>query len=167
MNKKVLCGLALLVLISSGCKKKSTTGNDDYTYPTVTLTHAGFDFSAGICDTAAWPNGNDVDIISWRPDNPDSNQPYPSWSNYLWCRTSADTVTFKSETKDMGAVELSSITSAAVTWDTMPIPLIVGHCLVVRCKDGYAKIQVTTVGDSASWEAGVKYFYSSTTTFAH
>lgn len=152
-------------LIGVGCEKGPT--DSEYEYPTATLTHWGFDFSAGISDTVNWEN-NDGDVINWYPNPPYTHPSYPSWKNYLWFRTRADTVHYLSETKDMGTVELSTITNVSgIVWDSLPPPLLIGHSVVAKCKDGYAKFYVISVGDSLNWEAEVNYYYSSTTSFDH
>ena len=133
-------------------------------YREATLTHSGFDFSLG--ETGEYPT-YDGEIITWQPsaeDHPD----YPRDSGYLWWRnTHLDDLSFSSQTRDMGPVDLASVRSVPAEWDKSPLvpPLLVGHTIVARCYDGYVKFQVISVDPQAE-AVLVRYFHSADSTFA-
>jgi hypothetical protein len=133
-------------------------GGTATSYREATLTHSGFDFSEGA--TGEYPT-YDGEIIAWQPsaeDHPD----YPRDSDYLWWRnTHLDDVSFSSQTKDMGAVDLATVREVPGEWDQSPLipPILVGHTIVAKCSDGYVKFQVISV-DSVDWSATVRYSYS-------
>ena len=132
-------------------------------YREATLTHSGFDFSEGT--TGEYPT-YDGEIITWQPsaeDHPD----YPRDSGHLWWRnTHLDDLSFSSQTRDMGPVDLASVRSVPAEWDKSPLvpPLLVGHTIVARCYDGYVKFQVISV-DPQVEEVLVRYFHSPDATF--
>jgi len=130
-----------------------------YNYPVAILTQDGFDFSEGISNTEN-PKNNDGWIARWSPTNPHPD--YPSQGAYLWFHTAVT----PNKTKDMGEVALSTIRDVSViVWDALPLPLLVGHCVIIKCKDGYAKIKVTITSTSIPQHAYVNYYYSDTPYF--
>jgi hypothetical protein len=130
-----------------------------YNYPIALLTQDGFDFSAGISDTEN-PKNNDGVIARWSPGDPHPD--YPSQSAYLWFHTAVT----PNKTKDMGEVGLSTIRDVSgIAWDTLPPPLLVGHSVVIGCKDGYAKIKVTATSTAIPQYAEVYYYYSENSYF--
>jgi TolA-binding protein len=132
-------------------------------YLEATLTHSGFDFTQG--NTGEFPT-YDGEVISWQPGaapHPD----YPRDTDYIWWRnTHLDDLNFQSQTKDMGAVDISTVRTVPAEWDKSPLipPLLVGHTIVAKCYDGYVKFQVISV-DPVEWSALVKYSYSVDATF--
>ena len=159
MKKSFMLVLDIIVLVSLAIFFIECPG---YNYPIAVLTQGGFDFSAGISDTID-PKNNDGWINRWCPVDPNAN-PYPSHKGYLWFHT-ADA---PNKTKDMGEVELSTIRDiSGIVWDTLPPPLLVGHAVVIGCKDGYAKIKVVVTSTFTPWHAYVSYYYSDTTYFDH
>ena len=142
----------------------------------VTMTHDGFDFSAGSAPSD-WDN-TDGYITAWAAIS------YPAgyeWGSALWFSPYG----YASQTgeiyvQDMGAVSLDSVTAAPSDWtytDGMSDnPLIEGHVYVVRTREGgYAKFQVISVTDMSGvtqddfdptiWQAEIDYVYSSSGTF--
>ncbi|NOZ46732.1 MAG: hypothetical protein GXO79_08105 [Chlorobi bacterium] len=152
MKKFSLVLFAFVVAAFISCNK-----NDDFTYPEATITHFGFDFSAGISDTVNWTN-NDGEVISWYPGGGTN----PNYESGYWWRN--DQNGLSNEQKDFGTVGLSTISGAPADWDTLINPLLAGHSYVVKCQDGYAKIEVLSLSDS-DWEAKVKYYFSKTSSF--
>jgi sugar lactone lactonase YvrE len=134
-------------------------------YQEATLTHSGFDFSEGT--TGEYPT-YDGEIISWQSDLMATPHPnYPRDSDYLWWRNlHLDDVNHASQTKDMGAVDISTVRTVPADWDKSPLipPLLVGHTIVAKCYDGYVKFQVISV-DPVDWSARVRYSYSADAVF--
>ncbi|HII07180.1 MAG TPA: hypothetical protein HA349_07695, partial [Methanotrichaceae archaeon] len=134
-------------------------------YPEATLTHSGFDFSDGATGEYSTYDG---EIISWQSDLMASTHPnYPRDSGYFWWRNvHLDNVNSESQTKDMGAVDISTVREVPAEWDKSPLipPLLVGHTIVAKCYDGYVKFQVISV-DPADESARVRYSYSADTSF--
>lgn len=164
----LICFLMVPVLLVSltGCNQKQLT----FSYPTATLTHGGFDFLTG---TATNETGKyDGETISWNPDGAITTvegTTYPSYGSYFWWRAS-NPLDSTPHQKHVGAVDLSTITSAPSTWDSGSkiYPLLVGHSYVVKCTpEGYAKFSVTSVGTSGDpeWSAKVQYYFSSGSNF--
>ena len=91
MNRKILLPLFLFIVsitfILYGCTTQSTS---PFSYPTTTLSHWGFDFSAGIRPTVY--TNNDGEIINWVP-SPGTPTSSESWSTNLWFRPSTNTTT--------------------------------------------------------------------------
>ncbi|MDF0593460.1 hypothetical protein P0O24_07680 [Methanotrichaceae archaeon M04Ac] len=142
----------------------AASGTTAASYREATLTHSGFDFSEGT--TGEYPS-YDGEIITWQPsaeDHPD----YPRDSGHLWWRnTHLDDLSFSSQTRDMGPVDLASVRSVPAEWDESPLvpPLLVGHTIVARCYDGYVKFHVISVDPEAE-EVLVRYFHTPRATFA-
>jgi hypothetical protein len=140
-------------------------GGTTTSYREATLTHSGFDFSEGT--TGEYPT-HDGEIISWQSDLMATTHPdYPRDSDYLWWRNlHLDDVNHASQTKDMGAVDISTVRTVPADWDKSPLipPLLVGHTIVAKCYDGYVKFQVISV-DPVDWSARVRYSYSADATF--
>ena len=139
-----------------GCSDSTSSAGSVET----TLTHEwGFGFSLDAPDTANWQN-NDGDVTVWQP----GGGANPSYSDvtYVWWRTFGSV----NETRDMGDVSLSSVKSIPTTWDVSPNipPLLPGHVVVARCRDGYAKYEVVST-DTMAWSAEVKYVYTSGASF--
>jgi hypothetical protein len=143
-----------------------SAGSVTASYPEATITHSGFDFSEGT--TGEYPT-YDGETISWQPDLMGANHPdYPRDSDYIWWRNiHLDNVNSISQTKDMGAVDISTVRTVPAEWDKSPLipPLLVGHTIVAKCNDGYVKFQVISIDSAAEWTARVKYWYSPDTTF--
>ncbi len=140
-----------------------SAGSVAASYLEANITHSGFDFSEG---TTGEYSTYDGETISWQPDGA-THPDYPRDSDYIWWRnTNLDDVNFESQTKDMGAVDLSTVRTVPAEWDKSPLipPLLVGHTIVAKCNDGYVKFQVISI-DSVEWTARVKYWYSPDTTF--
>ena len=139
----------------------------------VTLTHDGFDFSAGII-SSSW---DEIDgyITVWAP------QDYPAGYEYgkaFWWTPAAydNSIT---HILDMGEVALSSITSVPGDWSyvsgTGNYPLIVNHAYVIKAKDGYAKFKVSSLNglnsaanstwDPMKWEIKGEYEFTTGASF--
>ena len=155
--------LLAFTLVLTGCPGDSTGPDEMAT--TATLTHeSGFDFSAGAPDPAF--TNNDGDVITWQPGPSQPTHPsYPNFDN-VWWRNDLTTDDGSNATVDMGAVDLSSVTSVPSTFEAAPniTPLLVGHVYVAKCHDGYVKFKVTAT-DTESWTATVEYVYTTGTTF--
>ena len=154
----VIVGFALSCLIFAGCEKKGPT-EEEFEYPEATISHWGFDFSKG--DTSSSYTTYDGETITWQPGG-GTHPDYPKW-RYLWWRNShLDAVNYKNQTKDMGEVDIPSVTNIPAEWDTTPLipPLLIGHTIVAKCRDGYVKFQVLSTDTTAGWPAQVKYYYS-------
>ena len=146
-----------------GTKTSIDSTKTSISYLEANITHSGFDFSEG---TAGEYPTYDGETINWQPDGA-TNPDYPRDSDYIWWRnTHLDDVNFASQTRDMGAVDISTIQTVPAEWDKSPLipPLLLGHTIVARCNDGYVKFQVISI-DSVEWTARVKYLYSADTTF--
>lgn len=171
-TKFILSILLTLIISIVGCEKEEDDkGNDPsvYQYPTATISHNGFDFSGGISDTVNWEN-NDGETVMWQPGYYGTHPDYPNNDEYIWWRNSyIDTVNYKNQTKDMGIVALSTVTQFSGAWDTVPgiLPLLAGHTIIAKCRDGYVKFEVISADTSAIWPALVKYYFSESTTFEH
>jgi len=135
-------------------------------YTSVTLTHAGFDFSEGT-EPANWDT-NDGHTTNW-PAFPTIHET-KSYSTYVWFEPFANTAD-ANYVKDMGAVALSSVMQVPTQWDAGPgltlEPLLVGHVYVIKCLDGYAKFLVKSIDATEfDWAVEVEYAFTAGTTFA-
>lgn len=161
-NKFLLYLLTILFIAGFMACEKDDSGN----YITATIGHNGFDFSKGQSDTVNYDN-NDGGTILWQPGGAD-NPEYPDTLDYIWWRNSNVDDDRVNKTKDMGKVDLSSISSAPAEWDQSPNipPLLPGHVVVAKCKDGYVifKVVATNTSDQV-WGVKVEYSYSKTSTF--
>jgi len=156
--------MVVVSLAFIGCKKKTTDRSPSYLL--TTITHEAFDFSAGGIP-ADWNNA-DGETIGWQPGS-GVNPNYPNNDIYIWWRNSQlDTVTYQNMTKDMGIVDMASVTQAPGSWDLSPniLPLLAGHVIVAKCKDGYVKFEVVSANASTLWPAQVYYYFSSSATFS-
>lgn len=156
-NKKLFIPfIVILITLISACKLFDVDDNPVVTYSTATITHSGFDFSAGISDTIDWQN-NDGDVVNWSPVNPQKR-------DKLWWRPGsgiAQELPPNNSQKNMGNLSLESIIDIPSTFDADPDPLEIGNSYVVKCFDGYAKFKVLELGDNDHWWAKVKYEYTS------
>ena len=159
---RTLLALAVCGLAVAGC---SNPTDSDFDYPEATLTHMGFGFSAGAPDTLQYSN-NDGDVIVWQPGNAIHPQYVPG--GHVWWRNDQVTSGTPNETKDMGEVGIAKVKDIPAQWDVSPQipPLLVGHTVVAKCRDGYAKFEVLST-DTLHWAADVKYFFTSGTSFEH
>ena len=68
----------------------------------------------------------------------------------------------------VGEVGIAKVKEIPAQWDASPQipPLLVGHTVVAKCRDGYVKMEVLST-DTLTWAADVKYFYTSGTKFEH
>lgn len=136
-------------------------------YESVTLTHAGFDFSTGVVPASF--ETSDGHTTNW-PCMPTVNAE-KAYGNYVWFEPFANTSS-ANFTKDMGAVALNAVTQVPTTWDAGPglilEPLVVNHVYVIKCLDGYAKFLVKAVypAPDPPWSVDVDYAYTSGATFA-
>ncbi len=167
MKKLIYYVMALMfcAVVINACDENDNDDDDQNStsnYKQALITHHGFDFSAGVWDTTSWPNNsNDGEIINWNPNYNDTT--YPAMDIYVWFRNeSLDTVTYKNQYKDMGVVDIATILSFSSSWDTTFIPLMPGHVIVAKCRDGYVKFSVTSADTSNFWSANVRYLYSAT-----
>ena len=163
MKRSLTAALVVLCIVSLSCNEADPSQPDLALVETV-LTHFGFDFSAGISDSIDFTN-NDGETIYWMPGG-GTNPSYANNSSHIWFRT--DRSTSVNETKDMGIVDLSSVTEAPAAWDVSPLipPLLPEHVIVARCRDGYVKFKVLSTDTTGLWSSRVKYFFSATATFA-
>lgn len=139
----------------------------------VTLTHDGFDFSAGA--TAANWDVTDGYLTVW------TNQDYPSGHAYgsgIWW-SPYDTSSTETPIQDMGEVALASVTTIPTNWTyvsgTGVYPLMVNHTYVVKARDGYGKFKVVSISgleyaqnnnwDPYRWQVVAEYGYTSGTSF--
>jgi hypothetical protein len=169
MKKILTFSLMCLFLFVFSCKKAEKDPdpipNNNSAYKTVTLTHDGFDFSAGHSDTVDWQN-NDCDLIGWHSGILASHPTYASNTTYTWIRNDqVDNVNYQSWVKNYGNIDETTITSTTVNNDSIIDPLLVGDVWVVKCHDGFAKFKVLSV-NGVDWEANVKYVYTSTNSFS-
>ncbi len=165
----LLMALGCVLLSTGGCPLTLDRGLDGGAgTATLTLTHAGVDFSAGTAGdmTTGDLADSDGDMIGWAP----SPNNWVGSDTEVWFRPSLNTTT-ENFISDMGAVALSSVTTIPTTWDGGPgqdLPALqVGHVYVVKCVDGYAKFLVTATRVTPDWEADVEYVYTTGTTFAN
>jgi len=159
-----ILGLALGSIVFVGCKKKTADRSPSYLLSTIT--HEGFDFSAGGIP-ADWNNA-DGETVGWMPGS-GVNPNYPNNDIYIWWRNShLDTATYQNMTKDMGIVDMASVTQVPGSWDVSPniLPLLAGHVIVAKCKDGYVKFEVVSADPTGVWPAQVYYYFSSSATFS-
>jgi len=168
MKKNLLLSFICFLLLFYACKKDDKTTDppaNNTAYQTVTLTHNGFDFSAGKTDTLNWQN-NDCDLIGWHSGILGSHPTYASNTTYTWIRNDqVDTVNYQTWIKNYGNVDETTITSTTVNNDSIIDPLFVGDVWVVKCHDGFAKFKVLSV-DGVAWEASVKFVYTASSTFS-
>ena len=158
------------MIFVGSCKKSDGLANVEHLtssgYKTVTVQHYGFDFSAGVADTVNWAN-NDGETVGWQPGGA-NNPSYPSYDKYIWYRNSElDTVSYLNQTKDMGVIDITTVKNVPSQWDTVPYinPLLVGHVIVAKCRDGYVKFEVLSADTTMFWPAEIKYYFSSGSTF--
>ena len=158
--------IALLAsVIVIGCSEKDRDLSEFYS--TATITHDGFDFSEGVIPTD-WANA-DGETILWQPGS-GNNPLYPNNDIYIWWRNnSIDTVNYLNQTKDMGIIDISSVSQVPGDWDKSPdiLPLLPGHVIVAKCRDGYVKFEVVSSDTSSVWPAQVNYLFSTSSTFDH
>ncbi|NQV03247.1 MAG: hypothetical protein HQ542_11415 [Bacteroidia bacterium] len=162
---KFIFSILLTLIVIVGCKKKEADSSTFYS--TATITHDGFDFSEGTIPNI-WENF-DGETILWQPGS-GNNPGYPNNDAYIWWRNSSvDTINFKNQTKDMGIVDMSTVNQVPGDWDTVPniLPLLPGHVIVAKCRDGYVKFEVISADTSSVWPAQVQYYFSVSTTFEH
>lgn len=142
-------------------------GDNEPTYQSQTLSHAGFDFSEGVVPSD-WET-SDGHTTNWPP-TPTINVE-KAYGPYVWFEpfSNTDTVNY---TKDMGAVPLQSVIEVPSSWDagaglTLE-PLTVGHVYVIKCRDGYAKLLVEAVYPSQDqeWSVDVQYAFTAGATFS-
>jgi len=171
VKKITILTIVALLTATAGCEwLKKITGKEkeeEFQYPEATLTHMGFDFSEGETGSAETWETMDGETINWQPGG-ETHPQYPNWEGYIWWRN--DCVKGGQQTKDMGKVDISSVSSVPAEWDVSPRipPLLVGHTVVAKCRDGYVKFQVlSTTATEEDWLAQVKYYYSASSTFEH
>lgn len=164
-----LTTLGCVLLSSGGCPltlDRGLTGAGGGA--TLTLTHAGVDFSTGTAGDIVTGDvaNSDGDMIGWAP----SPNNWVSSDTEVWFRPGPNTAT-ENFISDMGAVALSSVTTIPTTWDGgsgQDLPALqVDHVYVVKCEDGYAKFLVKATRVTPDWEADVEYVYTTGTTFAN
>jgi len=162
MRTPTLVILSSIVLLASGCKESDPTQPDITVVETI-LNHFGFDFSAGTPDTVNF-NNNDGETIAWMPGG-GTNPSYPGYGSHIWYRTSNNPS--MNETKDLGIVDLSSVTAVPDVWDVSPLipPLLVDHVIVAACRDGFVKFKVMTTDTTGLWPARIRYVFSATRSF--
>lgn len=157
MKNLLLFSILFTLLIGNGCCDLICPCDDNVEYEKAILTEdPGYDFSAGSSSTNT--NLADGGIIGWCPVG--QNQNYKSYDQWLWWRTSES----DELQKDYGSVDLSTISQAPDTWDSVINPLLEDHCYVVKCKDGYVKFKVTDVRLDKE-DVEVEYLYSTTKNF--
>lgn len=141
----------------------------------VSITHDGFDFSAGT-KAANWDT-TDGYLTVWSTKDYPAGYAYGSgfwWSPYELSGSNDTPI------QDIGKVELSSVTSIPANWTyvagTGVYPLMVDHVYVVKARDGYGKFKVISLNgleyanqqsnwDPTKWEVVVEYGYTSGTSF--
>ncbi len=157
-NQAIFLSIIAIALFYS-CELFTIDDEPGVSYKTATLSHYGFDFSAGKVDSIG--NGNDGDVVNWSPVDPQKR-------NKLWYRPGfgikAELPPNNSQ-KNMGMFPLDSIFNVPSTFDPDPDPLKTGNSYVVKCLDGYAKFKVLELGDNDNWWAKVEYEFSSTKKF--
>ena len=163
MKKLLFAGVLLSLVLAGGCKEDDPSQPDTAIVEAI-ISHFGFDFSAGAPDELSF-DMNDGETIAWQPGGA-PNPGYPAYGAYIWFRTSNNAMV--NETKDMGIVELSSVTEVPGAWDISPLipPLLVDHVIVARCKDGFVKFKVLSANTSdASWPVRIRFVFSATSSF--
>ncbi len=143
----LLCGL----LIS--CSDDNPT-NTPSQAARVTLTHSSFDFS----ELDNNPATSDGETILWMPGGGEHPE-YNGISHVWWRNSHLDATNGLNKTKDMGIVELSSVTSVPTDWDVNPAiaPLLVDHVIVAQCADGVVKFKVVSTDTLNEWPAVVDF----------
>ena len=164
MKFNILKSVSILFVVFSifivGCNESDDVENDSFT-TTIVDHFKGFDFSENKAQDS------DGAVIGWQP----GGATHPNYTNdgeYLWWITRSITGDTTNKTKDMGVVNLSSITEAPTNWELSPniTPLIVGHVYVAKCIDGYVKFKVLSVNLTAdNWPVEIEYSFSSTSIF--
>jgi len=149
---------------ASNSTRTSDTTSDTTEAAVATVGHSGFDFSTE--EAGGDYEAQDGYPTAWVPGNSEYPEGYEWGSGVRWVPyTNTDTENF---TKDMGEVELGSVTSVPDTWDggtgQSVMPLQVGHVYVVKCREGYAKSLVNSIS-SESWDVQVEYYFTSGTAF--
>lgn len=141
-------------LFFSSCKK-----DENYEYPTATLNDIGFDFSEGITNFDI-VNDNDGEVVNYYPRGGNN----PDFSNGLWWNSNS--MYLINQQKDYGEIELSEIKEVDPIFDNTLSPLLVNHCYVTTCIDGFAKFLVLSV-DTTNWLVEVEYEFCETGIFEH
>lgn len=149
----------------TNCGGGSTTTGTSGSYTNATITHDGFDFSAGKMDTDY--TKNDGETIGWA-----NNSVYEigySYDSAVWFRASeTDSSSLKIYIYESSATSLDDVTVVdSSKWinATDPYPALkVGKIYVTKARDGYVKFEVVSL-DVPNWEALVNYKYSATTSF--
>ena len=157
MKNLIFYSIFFTIMIGNGCCDILCPCDDvDDLETAILLEDPGYDFSEG--SQTSDSNLADGGIIGWCPvgQNPD----YKSYDQWLWWRTSES----DELQKDYGSVDLSTISQAPDTWDSVINPLLEGHCYVVKCKDGYVKFKVIDARVDKE-QVEVEYLYSSTKNF--
>jgi len=156
----ILITITGLLIIGCSDKKSSTGPDNEGSYITATITHAGFDFSAAKSDTAN-SNNNDGDTIVWSPID-------YQIKGGIWFRTRVN----PNRTQSLGKVniyKIASVDTSAAKWDTNPPPLSKDDVVIAQCLDGFVKFQVTAEVDTSNanpdWGIQVKYLFSTLPSF--
>ncbi len=155
----------IAALVACALATCSNSTGPSYDYPEVVLTHNGFDFSVGAPDTIDYSN-SDGDVIVWQPARGNPDNPQYSDRTYVWWRNDQTTADNTNATKDMGEVAIAKVKDVPTAWDVSPTipPLLVGHTVVAKCRDGHAKFEVIAT-DTVHWAATVKYYFTTGSTF--
>lgn len=127
-----------------------------------TLTHEGFDFSAAEVNQA----NSDGETIVWMPGGATHPQ-YGNGTNIWWRNSHLTSANGANRTKDMGVVELASVTEVPTEWDDSAAiaPLLAGHVVVAQCADGFVKFKVVSTDTTGQWPAVVDFVFSTDATF--
>lgn len=147
----IIIVIALSITFTS-CKKDPT--GPEGGYETITITHAGIDWSTKKTGNEVSYDQIDGETISWC-------EPGVSLSNVtgIWYRS------FNQKVYRVGNVDISSVASVNQSaWqnDVCATPLANGDVWVVQARDGYVIFKVTDKGDinSTNWAVKVQYKFS-------
>ncbi len=123
------------------------------------IKHSGIDWSEDASVPADYNNA-DGETIAWCS----LGTPIQGVTGLWYRNNSANEAMY-----NLGNVELSSVNSFDANMadsDICDSPLVVGDVWVIDCLDGYVKFKVTSVDEnSADWEVGVEYEFSTTMDF--
>ena len=155
--------ILMAVLIWDSCDDNSNPTGSTNPSSQGTITHNGFDFSTGVSNTTTTRSG---ETIAWMPGG-GTHTLFTNGAPVWWRNSHIDMNTRLNQTKDMGVVDLASVTAAPLTWDVNPAipPLQSNHAVVAKTSNGYVKFKVVSTDTKGTWPAVVDYLFSTTSSF--
>jgi hypothetical protein len=109
---------------------------------------------------------SDGETIVWMPGGGTHPQ-YDNGTNIWWRNSHLASADGANRTRDMGVVELASVTEVPTEWDdsAVIVPLLADHVVVAQCADGFVKFKVVSTDTTGQWPAVVDFVFSTNATF--